>query len=259
MNDFDRFAPYYDLEFAGFRDDLEIYRGYAERAGSPLLELACGTGRLVVPLAAAGYRITGVDIAPAMLAQAQQSVAAAGLGGSVRLLEDDIRSLETLAGQSFRLIFCAINSFLHLLDQPSQLAALRAAHRCLDPGGWLLLDIFNPHPDTLAHYDGRLVHEESFIEPTTGARIDKFVSRTLDAVNQTIHTTFFYDRIEPDGRVHRTAAPFSLRYIHRYELGLLLEAAGFVLEDLLADYTLRPVEAETIQMIAVARPRTSAR
>ncbi|MCC6626747.1 MAG: class I SAM-dependent methyltransferase [Chloroflexi bacterium] len=255
MSDFDVFAPYYDPEFAGFLDDLPVYEGYAGGAGGPLLELACGTGRLLAPLAAAGHRLTGVDIAPAMLARARSRLAAAGLLEQVTLVQDDMRALERLDEARFRLAFCAINSFLHLPDQAAHLAALRAIHRHLDPGGRLVLDVFHPHPDVLHGYDGRLAHEETLVDPVTGDRVDKFVSRTLDTASQTIHTVFIYDRVDAAGLLHRLVAPFALRYIHRYELGLLLDAAGFVLEDLLGDYALNPFGAASLQMIAVARPR----
>jgi SAM-dependent methyltransferase len=77
-DDYDRFAPFYDLEFAGFDDDLPLYRAFAEHSGGPILELGCGTGRLIVPLAEDGYDITGVDLSPAMLALARVAVGRAG-------------------------------------------------------------------------------------------------------------------------------------------------------------------------------------
>jgi SAM-dependent methyltransferase len=254
MSEFDVFAEYYDLEFEGFLDDLPLYQGYAEDAGGPVLELACGTGRLLLPLAEAGHALTGVDISPAMLAVARRRAEAAGLGGRIALVEDDMRTLDRLGEARFRLAFCAINSFLHLPDAAAQLAALRAVHRRLEPGGRLILDLFHPHPDVLADYDGRLAHEESFVDPATGERIDKFVSRTLDAATQTIHSAFIYDRIGGDGRLTRTVAPFRLRYIHRYELELLLARAGFALAELLGDYALAPFAADSLHLIAVARP-----
>ena len=170
-----------------------------------------------------------------------------------------MRALGRLGEARFRLAFCAINSFLHLPDAAAQLAALRAVHRRLEPGGRLILDLFHPHPDVLADYDGRLAHEKSFVDPATGDRIDKFVSRTLDAATQTIHTAFIYDRVGAGGRLTRTVAPFRLRYIHRYELELLLERAGFTLAELLGDYALAPFAADSLHLIAVARPTPKTR
>jgi SAM-dependent methyltransferase len=255
MSEFDTFATYYDLEFATFLDDLPLYAGYAEQAGGALLEVGCGTGRLLLPLARAGHQITGVDLSPAMLACARARLVGGDLASRVTLIEDDMRTLARLGDARFRLAFCAINSFLHLPDQAAQRAALSAVHRHLEPGGRLVLDLFHPHPDVLADYDGRLVHEMTLTDSTSGARIDKFASRTLDAATQMVHTSFIYDRLAGDGTVRRTVMPFTMRYIHRFELSLLLEAAGFVLEELLGDYALTPFDADSLHLIAVARPR----
>lgn len=256
MSDYDLFAEHYDLEFAGFLDDLALYAGFAERTGGPLLELGCGTGRLLLPLATAGYRITGVDLSPAMLARARARTSAAGLTERVTLVQEDMRSLARLGETRFRLAFCAINSFLHLPDEAAQRAALTAVGRRLDPGGLLILDVFHPHPDLLADYDGRLVHEAAFVD-AEGGRVDKLASRTLDAAMQTVHTVFLYDRLAADGTLRRTATPFTMRYLHRFELGLLLEATGFALVDLFGNYGLAPFEADSLHMIAVARPSGS--
>ena len=78
--DFDRFAPFYDLEFGAFADDLPLYRGFAARGAGPVLELGCGTGRALLPLARDGFAVTGVDLSPAMLALARRKIDQAGLG-----------------------------------------------------------------------------------------------------------------------------------------------------------------------------------
>src|ERR1700730_18691528 len=64
-------APYYDLGMAGFDDDVGLYLGFAQHAKGRILELGCGTGRLLLPLAEAGFALTGVDRSAAMLEQAR--------------------------------------------------------------------------------------------------------------------------------------------------------------------------------------------
>ncbi len=250
--EFDRFAPFYDLEFGRFADDLPLYRGFAARAGGPVLELGCGSGRALLPLAAAGYAVTGVDLSEGMLALAREAAGRAGLADQVTLVRDDIRALDRLGDARFALAFSAINSFLHLETGADQRAALAAVSRRLAPGGLLILDLFPPHPDILAGYDGRLVHAATFRDPRTGERVDKFSASTLDAAEQRIDTTFFYDRLRADGTVERTAAPFALRYIGRYELELLLERAGFTGVRLYGSYNLAPFGADSERMLAVA-------
>jgi SAM-dependent methyltransferase len=251
-DDYDRFAPFYDLEFAEFDDDWPLYRAFADHSGGPILELGCGTGRLVVPLAEAGYDVVGVDRSPAMLGLARAAVERAGVRARVTLVEDDMRTLDTLGQRRFRLAFCAINSFLHLGSQEEQLAALGAIFARLDPGGVLLLDLFPPHPDILDEYDGRLIHAGTYHDPATGERIDKLSTTVLDSAEQRMDTTFFYDRLRADGRVERVAAPFTFRYVGRYELQLLLERVGYTAVAFYGSYDLEPFTAASDRMIAVA-------
>jgi len=250
--DYDRFAPFYDLEFADFADDLPLLRAFAEHSGGAILELGCGTGRVLVPLAEDGYAVTGVDLSPAMLALARTAAARAGVAGGVTLVEDDIRALARLGDARFGLAFSAINSFLHLETQEDQLAALGAVAGHLMPGGLLVLDVFPPHPDILNEYDGRMLHAGTYHDPQTGERIDKFSTSALDSAEQRIETTFFYDRLRTDGTTARVAAPFTFRYLGRYELQLLLERVGFGEIAFYGSYNLEPFTAASDRMIAVA-------
>ena len=84
-----RAARFFDADYAGYLDDLPLLEAYAQRTGSPLLELGCGTGRLLIPLAEAGYRVTGVDLSPEMLRIARAKAEAAGVAESVTLIEGD--------------------------------------------------------------------------------------------------------------------------------------------------------------------------
>jgi SAM-dependent methyltransferase len=250
--DYDRFAPFYDLEFADFADDLPLYRAFAAHTGGPILELGCGSGRALVPLARDGYAVTGVDLSPAMLALARAFVEREGAGELVTLHEDDIRTLATLGDAQFGLVFSAINSFLHLETQEDQLATLAAVSRHMRPGGVFIADLFPPHPDILAEYDGRLIHAGTYRDSASGERIDKFSASALDSAEQRIETTFFYDRLRADGSVARTAASFALRYLARYECQLLLVRAGFSDITFYGSYDLEPFTAASERMIAVA-------
>src|SRR5260370_41347447 len=81
--DYGLIAPFYDVEHARFDEDIDLYMNFAELRGGPLLELACGSGRLLLPLAQAGYEVTGVDTSASMLALARNALDTAG-GGARR-------------------------------------------------------------------------------------------------------------------------------------------------------------------------------
>lgn len=251
MSEFDVFARFYDADYGDFQDDLLLYRGFAQRTGGPLLELACGTGRLLVPLAQAGYEITGVDISPALLAVARRKIEAAGLQQRVTLVKADMRDVRL--DRRFRLALVAVNSFMHLLTTEDQLRALRCWREYLTPEGLLILDLFHPHPQDLLEADGRLVMDWQRKDPQTGATVIKQSSRTLDLARQRLEVTFIYDEIFTDGRLRRTIAPFRMRYLHRFEVELLLRLAGYELEQLYGSYELDPFRPDSERMIFVAR------
>ncbi len=255
--DYDEIASLYAAEFGvADADDADVAFLLAVSDGvGPALDLGCGAGRLLVPLAAAGLHVSGVDRSAGMLAAAAAAAAAAGVSGRVALVQDDFRTLAALAARPqtprFALAYCAQNTFLHMPDRAAQLAALRAVAAALRPGGRLVLDLIHPQPDLLSRYYGTLTHEATFDDPA-GGRVDRFVTALYHAATQTVGATWFYDRVAPDGTLRRVVVPFTMRLIGRYELDLLLDAAGFALEDIYSDTDLAPLHDGADRMLAVA-------
>src|SRR6185295_5969342 len=195
MSQFDAFARYYDADFGTFEDDIPFYRELARRCGGPILEPMCGSGRLLAPLARAGYRLAGVDVAPALLALARSRLASSGLLGQAELLEADIRYAAP-AGP-FSLTIVALNSFMHLATTADQLAALGQIHAALRPDGLLALELFNPDLRALAGYNGELAFDKA-IELDDGTRAHKFVAQQADTASQTIYVQFIYDELDAE-------------------------------------------------------------
>jgi SAM-dependent methyltransferase len=248
---FAAYAGFYDRDYAGVDDDLFMIRQFAARCGSPILELACGTGRVLLPLARDGYRLVGVDVSPAMLEVARHRVARERLEGRVTLLEQDMRALNL--DRSFALTVIALNSFCHLLSTDDQLAALASVHQHLAPGGLLLLDLFNPDLGHLLDARNQITLDKTWTEPDSGRRVMKMCSQSVDLSEQVIHVTLLLDEIDGQGQVQRTIFPFDMRYLFRHELELLLRHAGFEVEAIYGSYDLDEFHAGSERMIAVAR------
>jgi ubiquinone/menaquinone biosynthesis C-methylase UbiE len=249
---FEPYARFYDLDYAGMDADLPVIQQFAMRCGSPILELACGTGRVLLPLAHQGYRVTGVDVSPSMLNRARGKVALEGLEDRVTLMQQDMRDL-SLDGL-FSLALVVSNSFLHLMTIDDQLAALKGVRRHLDPGGLLLLDVFNPDLSRLLDFQGRITLEKVMLDPETGHRLMKYHSQMADLGQQTIQVTYVVDEMDAEGRLlQRTLFPFCLRYLFRYELELLLRHAGFELEAIYGSYELDDFTGDSQRMVAIAR------
>jgi SAM-dependent methyltransferase len=252
--DYETIAALYAAEFppaAADDPDAAFLLAFASRTGGPVLDLGCGAGRFLVPLAEAGYAVTGVDTSAAMLDAARASVADAGCAAKVTLRRDDFRSLATLGDARYALAFCAQNTFLHMPNTAAQQAALRVIAAHLRPGGLLILDLIHPNPELLGAYYGAITHETAF-ESAAGERVDRFVSAFYRAATQTVEATWFYDITAPDRTLSRIVVPFSMRLIGRYEIALLLHGAGLSIEAIYADSDLTPLDDGADRMIVVA-------
>ena len=250
MEPFDAYAHLYDLDYAVEELDLPVVQSFAARCGSPILELGCGTGRLVVPLAREGYSVTGVDLSDAMIDRARAKVAEQDLCDRATLVVQDLRRLEL--EERFALAYAAINSFMHLTTSDDQLTALVRFRQHLKPGGLLVLDLFNPDPGRLADSDGEVILDKVLTDPASGERLMKFYTENVDLGRQLVHVTVFVDRVDDEGRVQRTLFPFTLRYLYRDELALLLRHAGFEVETFYGSYELDDFCGESERLIAVA-------
>jgi ubiquinone/menaquinone biosynthesis C-methylase UbiE len=249
---YDGVARFYDLTYSDSNDDLGLYQGFAERCGSPILEVGCGTGRVALPLAEAGYRVTGVDLSPAMLAIARQKADTMKLGGRLALVEADARQLSL--PERYSLAVIASNSFGLFLTYADQSGVLQSIRKILKPRGLLVFDIFNPDLAMLSSDNGQLFHDFTRTDPATGATVLKMHSRRVDLGEQLIEVMFIYDEMAPDGTVKRTLFPFDTRYFFLPEMELLLKDSGYSLEAVYGSYDLDTYCSESDRMIIVASP-----
>jgi SAM-dependent methyltransferase len=249
-------AALYDLGTGGFDDDLSLYLGFAQRLRGPILELGCGSGRLLARLAGAGRTVVGVDRSAAMLAQARTRVAAET---GVSLLQADMGSIP-LAGR-FDLIVVALDGFLHLTQTERQLASLGEAERLLARRGVLVLDLPGPAApgwDDWAPGIRPMVTAWSLQGPD-GSRVTKFSSFEADASTQSHSVGEIYEVAQCDGSVRRWYADYRLRFVFPAELELLLESSGLELLARYGDYDLGPFVAASPRQICVAGKRPSKR
>jgi SAM-dependent methyltransferase len=246
MDVYEKLARFYDLEHAELTADLVFYAHFARQADGPVLDMGCGTGRLLLPLVGAEIDVTGVDPSSAMLSLARKK-----LGDQVTLIEGDMRTV-TLP-ERYALIIISINTFMHLLTTADQLDALTNLACHLVPQGRLIIDL--PAGDELAHQDAdaRLTFEQTFLDPDTQHQIVKLVASRVEWSTQRQEVTYVYDELLEQGEVRRTVVPMTLRHVFRYELELLLDKAGYRVKALYSDYDLSPYGDGGPRMIAVAQ------
>jgi SAM-dependent methyltransferase len=246
----------YDLEHAEFADDIALYLELAEVVGDPILELGCGTGRVLAPLAEAGHRVTGLDVSQPMLAKARERLDNLGAMERVRLVRAEMNEADAAPGGPFGLVILSLNGLMHLPTQGEQRAVLEATRRALDPRGMLVVDMLNPDPALLATFDGRVQHEGSWLRDD-GMRVERFAARTHAPATQRFDTELWFDLSGPDGSIRRVRTGFPMRYVFPAELELLLELAGFVEWKLYGSYDLDPFADGSERLIVTAEATAS--
>jgi SAM-dependent methyltransferase len=253
-------ARLYDLDLAEDPGDLDLYLALAGRTGGPILELAVGSGRLAVPLAADGHDVTGVDLDAAMLARARRAADAASKATArrLRLVEGDARTIRLdgagTAG-TFRLAFIPLNSIFLMGGRVDQAAAVATLAAHLAPGGLAVVDAWLPDAEDLSRYDGRLVLEWVREEPGTGRTVTKIGSAVFDQTTGVVRLTTMFEAGLPGEAPVRWVRVDRLRLVSPDDLVGFAEAAGLVVETLAGDYDLGELAPGADRVVLIARRR----
>ncbi|MHB8516363.1 MAG: class I SAM-dependent methyltransferase [Dehalococcoidia bacterium] len=248
-------AALYDVVWGDLSDDLQMYEQFARRGELPSLELGAGSGRVALHLARAGLDVVGIDASLAMLARAAAALDPA-TAPHVRLVEADMRDFD-LGGEKFDLVYCAANTFQHLLSTDDQLAALRGVARHLAPGGVYVMQVRAPR--TVDWGVERTPLYLRWTRPLPGSedRLMRLDSTTVSPAEQTATTQHVFDRVSHTGAVSRRIIEYTLRYTGLAEWRLLLPRAGLRVESVYGDPDLSPYTDESDTMVIVAEPEQS--
>ncbi len=196
---------------------LGWYRGHARLAAGPVLELACGTGRLLAALAGEGYEVVGLDRSAAMLRQARER-----LGAAATLVEGDMR--EFALDRQFALAIVADNSLREIETEEGILACLRSVRRHLEPEGRLLVTErrFDParYPDGVAESPWAPAGRD----PATGDDVERRVRVRLDEGQKSLRGVMTYRVV---GSVNETDLPFESLVLLPEDYRRLFAEAGF--------------------------------
>lgn len=241
-------ARLYDRLFPGGDRAVAFYRAEADRHGGSVLELGSGTGHKLIPIAADGHPCTGLELSPAMLAEARRKAAERGV--EVEWVQGDMRELDL--GRTFDLVIIAANSLLHLQTSEELVGCLRSVRRHLAPGGRLVLDVFNPSVRMLALADGvrRRREATSYVDPDRGV-VHVDVAETYDAAAQVTRGSWYFSS---DTEADFLVAPLEIRSIFPQELPLLLSLGGLRLVERLGDWSREPFTADAALQICVCEP-----
>ena len=241
----------YDLEYAHHREDIAWYVLRARRAGGPVLELGCGTGRLTLPMGRAGVPVTGIDRAPGMLATLREKLAneSDAVRARIRIQEADYRtSILEHPDAAYVAALWPFNALHHCADADEVRRLLAELHRCVQPGGLLALDGYLPDLDLYDRDPDARYEPRTFDDPRTGEPLESWEQGWWDAETHTHHVLYVYRH--PDGREERVH--LRLRMFAVEELRHLLATTGWTLVQEASDFVGTPVESSSLKWVATA-------
>lgn len=239
---------HYDAFNKPDQDDFKFYLAAAKKARGPVLELACGTGRLTIPLKKEGIAITGLDLAAPMLERAKAKAAEAGL--EIPFLRGDARNFSL--GGKFKLVFMAFHSMQHLASREDieGLFASVAAH--LAPGGRFILDVFNPNPLCLVRDPEEMLPVAYYHDPAGRNKILVNETYSYDKAAQ-VSRIIWHFRSEKTGKTVRKNV--NLRCFYPEELLALAHYNGFRVAARYGDFRGRPFMGASREQILILAAR----
>jgi len=246
-------AEWYDFDYdRRMRKDLPFYLARAREGGGPVLELGAGTGRVTAVLAAAGFRVTAVELSPRMLERARSRLERRGLAAHVRLVRGDMA--EPVARGRFGTVLVPFRAFNHLYTVDRQLAALRQIRARLKDDGLAVIDLWNPDLAELARDDGKLQVSYERKDPRTGLKVVQRFRVQADVPAQMGYLDWIWDRYRGRRKVGSDHAPMRWRWFHRYEFEHLLARARLRVVRLQGDFDGGELRARSEDLIfTVAR------
>lgn len=243
-------AERYDLVMGAYAsgDLLKFYPQQVARYGEPVLELACGSGRLTIPLANEGVTITGMDISEEMLDLAR--LKASKHAASIRFLSGDMRNFDL--GEKFKFIFVPAQSLSHLHRREEVEDCLSCVRRHLADEGRFLIELFNSSVTLLARESGRRYPVGQYGDPSEGPQVFVTEEVRYDAASQVNHPRWFF---RDEGSQEETVLSFEMRQFFPQEIDALLWYNGFLIEHKYGTYDEGEFSSDVPKQLIVCRSK----
>lgn len=237
----------YDLEEAEHsKPRIRFYADLAQEIGGAVLEAACGTGLVALPIAARGIPVTGIDLARPMLAHARMKAASQNL--RIDLVEADARQFHF--GKQFPFIYITGNAFQAFLGRRDQERFLACLKRHLAPRGIFAFETRNPSGHDLSN---RPEEELWFTyHNLDGHRVEVSGTQRYDPLTQIMHWTT-YRRWQAPAGSRMTTTRIACRFTYPQELEALLHYNGFQIVQQYGDWNKASFSAQSEAIISICR------
>jgi SAM-dependent methyltransferase len=262
-NSYDAIAKHYDAAYASKADllDLPFYLELAKKARGPVLEIGCGTGRVLLPIARRGIKIHGVDNSSAMLRILKSHLAAEPLDvrKKFHLHNGDMRSVRLK--EKFPLVIFPFRPLQHMFTVPDQLAALKTAAAHLQPAGICAFDVFYPKYEVLLSGIGEEIKELEWKDCGNPGRVVRrfFRKDSVDKIHQKFNFTFIFRTYERNRLVREESELFAMSYFTYPHMQALFQLAGLKIVKEYGSYAKTPLDNSAEQMIFLLKKSNSSR
>ena len=250
-------AKYYDGAYAAKQDlvDLPFYLDLAEQSPGPVLEIACGTGRVLLPIARKGMEICGVDNSLPMLDVLNQNLALESqeVRNRVTVQEGDMRTFRL--NRKFPLVMIPFRPMQHMFTVEDQAAALKTAAAHLTDTGILAFDVFYPKFDMIWTRVGEEIPEMEWSPATDSTKLVRrfFRKDAIDKINQIFSFTFIFRTYQAGNLLLEETEAFRLCYYTYPHLQSLFRLAGLEPVAEYGSFAKTPMDNTAEQMIFLLR------
>ncbi|HWX55876.1 MAG TPA: class I SAM-dependent methyltransferase [Verrucomicrobiae bacterium] len=248
-------AKYYDQAYAAMTDltDVPFYLDLAKRIGGPVLELACGTGRVLLPIARAGIAIHGVDNSAPMLVVLHKNLAreAKDVRELVSVFEGDMRTFR--ANQKYALVTIPFRPLQHMYTVEDQVAALKTAAFHLEDDGVLAFNVFYPLFERLYSGIGQEILEAEWTAGPGKVVQRYFRKESLDKINQNFSLTFIFRTWQNGKLIQEESEPLKMSYYTYPHLRALFLLAGLEIVEEYGSFARTPLDNDAQEMIFLLR------
>ena len=246
----------YDVEYEKEQPlpDIPFYLEYAEKFcganGGEILELGCGTGRVALALAKAGFCVTGLDLSNQMLDIFKNKLKRQpDFASKVEIFHGSMANFNF--GKKFTLITAPFRAFQAVTEQADIESTLACVRGHLADGGIFIVNVFRPYAEPLDEsWVGLEVFDREFCDEESGVRVMRYECREkIDAVNQVIYPYLAYEVAYPDGKYERLVEPLRMKYYYRCQLRAEIEKAGLSVSEEFSWYDKSPPEGREIILV----------
>lgn len=239
-------GKHYDQLFDGRNEDFSFWIDQANLCGGPVLELACGTGRITIALAQAGFDLTGIDNADGMLKEARRKSTEAGV--DIQWAKADMRDFNL--NEVFSLIILPANTLCHLLDLGDFEACMASVRKHLAPNGRFVIDVFAPKMELLVNKPGERFPFSEYDDPDGRGRIIVTESYVYESDTQ---IKWIKTHASIPGEAAEIEGELNIRMYFPQELDALIKYNGFVIENKYGSYDQTDFDTESEKQLVICR------